>query len=66
MTTVDRAATRRRVYLHDPGAPRATSVVPSVFVVVRRDDGRLLLVRRCDSGAWELAGGRVDLSLIHI
>jgi ADP-ribose pyrophosphatase YjhB (NUDIX family) len=24
-------------------------------------DGRLLLVRRCDSGAWELPGGRVDV-----
>jgi ADP-ribose pyrophosphatase YjhB (NUDIX family) len=32
-----------------------------VFVAVRWLHGRLLLVRRCDSGAWELPGGRVDV-----
>lgn len=51
----------RRVYYHDPGAPAATVVVPSVFVAARRADGCLLLVRRCDSGEWELPGGRVDV-----
>jgi len=61
MTTIDRTAVPRRVYFHDPGAPPATVVVPSVFVAARRLGGRLLLVRRCDSGTWELPGGRVDV-----
>ena len=61
MTTIDRAAGTRRVYFHDPAAPVATRVVPSVFVAVRSPQGSLLLVRRCDSGAWELPGGRVDV-----
>jgi len=49
------------VYFHDPEAPAATVVVPSVFVAAREPAGRLLLVRRCDSGMWELPGGRVDV-----
>src|SRR3954449_12254408 len=61
MTTVDRAARTRQVYFHDPLAPAASLVVPSVFVAVRWHYGTLLLVRRCDSGAWELPGGRVDV-----
>jgi 8-oxo-dGTP diphosphatase len=61
MTTVDRVARTRQVYFHDPAAPAATVVAPSVFVAVRRPDQRLLLVRRVDSGAWELPGGRVDV-----
>src|SRR3712207_2264099 len=61
MTTIDRAARTRKVYFHDPLAPAATRVVPSVFVSVRWHHGALLLVRRCDSGAWELPGGHVDV-----
>jgi 8-oxo-dGTP diphosphatase len=61
MTTIDRAAETRHVFFHDPAAPAATVVVPSVFVAARWLGGRLLLVRRCDSGAWELPGGRVDV-----
>lgn len=53
--------TVRRVHFRDPDAPVATVVTPSVFVAVREEQGRLLLVRRCDSGAWELPGGRVDV-----
>jgi 8-oxo-dGTP diphosphatase len=60
MTTIDRAAVTRQVFFHDPSAPIATVVVPSVFVAARWL-GRLLLVRRCDSGTWELPGGRVDV-----
>ncbi|WP_156036375.1 NUDIX hydrolase [Blastococcus sp. URHD0036] len=59
--TTNRAAALRQVYFHDPAAPVAGAVVPSVFVAVHSGDGRLLLVRRCDSGAWELPGGRVDV-----
>jgi 8-oxo-dGTP pyrophosphatase MutT (NUDIX family) len=36
-------------------------VGPSVFVAAREGRGRLLLVRRWDSGAWELPGGRVEV-----
>jgi 8-oxo-dGTP diphosphatase len=61
MTTIDRAALTRQVYFHDSAAPTATIVVPSVFVAARWLGGRLLLVRRCDSGTWELPGGRVDV-----
>lgn len=61
MTALGTATGTRQVYYHDASAPPATVVTPSVFVAARRPDGRLLLVRRCDSGAWELPGGRVDV-----
>ena len=61
MTTVDHVVQTRQVYFHDSSAPAASLVVPSVFVAVRWLDQSLLLVRRCDSGAWELPGGRVDV-----
>jgi 8-oxo-dGTP diphosphatase len=61
MTTTERPTVPRQVYFHDPAGPTATTVVPSVFVAVRGVGNRLLLVRRCDSGAWELPGGRVDV-----
>jgi 8-oxo-dGTP diphosphatase len=61
MTTTEQPTLPRQVYFHDPTGPTATSVVPSVFVAVRGPGDRLLLVRRCDSGAWELPGGRVDV-----
>ena len=60
-TIVDRTALTRQVHFHDPDAPPASVVVPSVFVAVRGWGGRLLLVRRVDSGCWELPGGRVDV-----
>ena len=59
--TISEATGSRQVYYHDESAPLATVVTPSVFVAVREEGGRLLLVRRCDSGAWELPGGRVDV-----
>lgn len=46
---------------HDLSAPRATVVVPLVYAVVRDRDGRVLLVRRTDTGDWELPGGRFDV-----
>jgi 8-oxo-dGTP pyrophosphatase MutT (NUDIX family) len=51
----------REIFYQDPAAPAATVVAPSVFAAVRDRDGRLLVVRRCDSGCWELPGGRVDV-----
>jgi 8-oxo-dGTP diphosphatase len=60
MLAVNGVPAARRVFFHDPEAPRATAVVPSAFVAVRSAE-RLLLVRRSDSGTWELPGGRVDV-----
>ena len=45
MTTIDRAVLARHVYFHDPSAPAAGLIVPSVFVAVRWLHGCLLLVR---------------------
>ncbi|GEL19769.1 NUDIX hydrolase [Pseudonocardia asaccharolytica] len=58
---VGQGVPHRRVHFHDPEAPTASVVTPSVFVSVRNERGQLLLVRRCDSGTWELPGGRVDV-----
>ena len=55
------AAAVRRVHFHDGTAPVAAVVAPSVFVAARDGRDRLLLVRRWDSGAWELPGGRVEV-----
>ena len=51
----------RQVHFHDPDAPVASVVAPSVFVAARDERDRLLLVRRRDTGTWELPGGRVDV-----
>jgi 8-oxo-dGTP diphosphatase len=62
LTTVDvSGGTARQAYFDDPSAPRPTVIAPFVFVAVHRPSGRLLLVRRRDSGVWELPGGRVDI-----
>jgi ADP-ribose pyrophosphatase YjhB (NUDIX family) len=50
----------RREYDHDPDAPAPTYVTPAAFVAVRDPAGALLLVRRRDTGDWELPGGRVE------
>jgi 8-oxo-dGTP diphosphatase len=61
MSTAAWIPQQRQVHFQDPSAPTATAVVPSAFVVVRGPGERLLLVLRCDSGTWELPGGRVDI-----
>jgi ADP-ribose pyrophosphatase YjhB (NUDIX family) len=48
-------------YLHDPAAPTANSVVPSVVALVRNTDGDVLLIRRSDNGRWAIPGGGHDL-----
>jgi len=48
-------------YHGDPSAPPATTLVPSVNVVVSNDTGDVLLIRRTDNGNWALPGGAVDL-----
>lgn len=55
------AGPRRRVHFSGADAPAATVVAPSVAVAVRDHGQRLLLVRRRDSGTWELPGGRVEV-----
>lgn len=50
----------RREYDHDPDAPAPTCVAPAAFVAARDTTGALLLVRRRDTGDWELPGGRVE------
>jgi 8-oxo-dGTP diphosphatase len=50
----------RREYDHQPDAPAASCVAPAAFAAVRDITGRMLLVRRCDTGDWELPGGHVD------
>jgi 8-oxo-dGTP pyrophosphatase MutT (NUDIX family) len=50
----------RREYDHQPDAPAASWVAPCAFAAVRDLLGRMLLVRRCDTGDWELPGGHVD------
>ncbi|MGH3899193.1 MAG: NUDIX hydrolase [Pseudonocardiaceae bacterium] len=48
-------------YYDDPGAPRATSLVPSANVAVVNDDGELLMIHRTDNDNWALPGGAMDL-----
>jgi ADP-ribose pyrophosphatase YjhB (NUDIX family) len=52
---------KRIDYLDDPEAPQATSLVPSVNVGVRNDDGELLLIRRTDNDNWAMPGGSMDI-----
>lgn len=48
-------------FFDDPAAPRATTRVPGASAAVRDDRGRLLLVRREDTGTWALPGGIFEL-----
>ncbi|MGN9908206.1 NUDIX hydrolase [Phytohabitans sp. LJ34] len=48
-------------YFDDPAAPPATSLVPSVNVVVISATGEILLIRRADNDNWALPGGAMDL-----
>jgi 8-oxo-dGTP pyrophosphatase MutT (NUDIX family) len=48
-------------YLHDPDAPPANSVVPSVVAFVQNDEGQVLMIQRSDNGRWALPGGGHDV-----
>lgn len=48
-------------YLHDPEAPKANSVVPSVVAFVQNDAGQVLMIQRSDNGRWALPGGGHDV-----
>ncbi|GAA0426385.1 NUDIX domain-containing protein [Streptomyces luteireticuli] len=47
----------RTDYFHDPEAPAANSVVPSVTTVVRNGAGDILLIHKTDNDLWALPGG---------
>ncbi len=53
---------RKIDYHDDPAAPEPNSLVPAVSVVVTRDDGAILLIRRTDNGTWALPGGAIEIS----
>jgi ADP-ribose pyrophosphatase YjhB (NUDIX family) len=52
---------RRIDFYDDPDAPAASSLVPSVNVVVVNDGAEILMIRRTDNGNWAVPGGTVDL-----
>ena len=52
---------RRIDYYDDPDAPAATSMVPSVNVVIENSRGQILMIRRSDNDNWALPGGAIDL-----
>lgn len=52
---------RRIDFHHDPDAPAANSIVPSVNVAVTNDTGEILLIHRSDNDNWALPGGAVDI-----
>jgi 8-oxo-dGTP pyrophosphatase MutT (NUDIX family) len=51
----------KKDYFDDPRAPKANSLVVAVAVVVRDDDGKLLMIQRSDNGLWALPGGAQDI-----
>lgn len=48
-------------YYHDPAAPPANSLVPSVTAAVRDASGRVLMIHKIDNDLWALPGGGMDL-----
>jgi ADP-ribose pyrophosphatase YjhB (NUDIX family) len=48
-------------YYDDPNAPTATTIIPSVNVIVENDKGEILLIQRSDNGNWALPGGAIDI-----
>lgn len=50
-------STRRVDHWQDPNAPEPTSRKPSASVLVRDEDGRILLLRRTDNGLWTIPTG---------
>lgn len=51
----------RTDYLNDPNAPEPTSIVIAASAFVLDERGRLLMIRRTDSGLHALPGGRHEL-----
>lgn len=55
----ERLRTSRTDYFYDAEAPRPNSIRPAAAVAVEKD-GRVLMVKRGDSGKWTLPGGTLD------
>lgn len=51
----------RTDYYQDPDAPKPNSIAIAASAFVLDDAGRLLLIRRTDSGLYALPGGRHEL-----
>ncbi|NUU22702.1 MAG: NUDIX domain-containing protein [Streptomycetaceae bacterium] len=47
-------------YYDDPDAPAPNSLVVAASVAIADRDGRILLLRRADSGNWSLPGGGIE------
>jgi ADP-ribose pyrophosphatase YjhB (NUDIX family) len=47
-------------FYDDPAAPTATSLVPSVNVVVADEAGEILLIWRTDNGNWAVPSGAIE------
>jgi hypothetical protein len=59
---VDPLTSPRRIdYYDDPDAPKASTLVPSVNVVVADGAGGMVLIPLTDNGNWALPGGAIDL-----
>jgi ADP-ribose pyrophosphatase YjhB (NUDIX family) len=48
-------------YYHDPEAPKANSLVPSVTAIVTDASHAILLVHKTDNDLWALPGGGMDI-----
>lgn len=51
--------TTRVDFFHEDGSPAANSVRPAAAVAIQHE-GRILMVRRVDSGNWTLPGGTLE------
>jgi ADP-ribose pyrophosphatase YjhB (NUDIX family) len=51
----------RTDYYDDPNAPAPNSMIVAASAVVTDAKGKILLLRRTDSGNWALPGGTMEL-----
>ncbi|MFC5060929.1 NUDIX domain-containing protein [Actinomycetospora atypica] len=51
----------RQDFFDDPAAPAAIGRIPGASACVRDERGRILLIRREDTGQWALPGGIFEL-----
>lgn len=51
---------RRIDWIDDPSAPEPNSIVPSANIIVADSEGRILMIRRTDSGNYALPGGAME------
>jgi 8-oxo-dGTP pyrophosphatase MutT (NUDIX family) len=51
----------KRDYFDDPEAPTANILMVAVAVIVRNDDGKVLMIQRSDNGLWAVPGGAQDI-----